>query len=121
MLIKTKISKILSKIKEDYKYFTFDLPLKLSKEKTGTRWIVKFECENGHTYSTEFKDGRKAECLYEGKEIWGRERKWGNDIYHLEYWWTKEEFERIVKKFILRAEESIEFDKKEIIRLKTLI
>lgn len=102
-------------------YFTGE-GLKSGKEQTGTEWDVKFECSNGHTYTQSFKDGRKTGTLFEGKEVWGQERSWGEDTFKLEYSWdTKEEFERRVQNSILRRKECIESDTKSIKYLESLV
>ena len=120
MLIKTTIEKIVSKEKREYKYFDAFLSGGFSKEKKGTEYIVNFLCTDGVTYTYNFKDGRKAETFYPGKEVWGMVRQ-KTDGIRLEYWWwTKEEFEKAVKTHILRAEESIKSSTESIAYLKTL-
>ena len=120
MFIKTVITKILSKTKRTYKYQNIDSNFKFGKEKTGTEWIVTFETNNGKTYYYNFRDGRKANTFYEGKEIWGMEGS-GNPIRFEYWWWSKEEFERRIKNSIKREEESIESAKKKIPFLQALL
>jgi len=118
MLIKTIIEKIISKTKREYKYYN---GLDFKKELTGTEYIVNFLCANGVTYTYNFKDGRKAETFYPGKEVWGMVRQ-NTDGIRLEYWWwTKAEFEKTVQTHILRAEESIKSSTESIAYLKTLV
>jgi hypothetical protein len=129
MIIKTTITKILSKEKVSFKsspaYFTGN-GLKFGKEQTKHRLKVIFQCSNGRTYFWEFSDGRKANTFYEGKEIWGNEGYGAKKenivpIRFEHWWWTKEEFEKTVNLSISRAEERIKSDTEEIARLKTLL
>jgi len=120
MLIRTKIAKIISKTKRDYKSFPVFLDGKIGKEQNNTEWLVDWKAENGNIYEVHIRDGRKTNSLYEGKEMWGEENtQW--KPYHLDYWWwTKEKFEQVRQLKIKRAKEFIEFNKKEIIRLQSL-
>jgi len=121
MLIKTKITKILSNIRKEYKYWNIDSNFKFGKEKTDVQWNVTFQTDNGKTYYYNFRDGRKVNTFYEGKELWGMEGN-GNPIKRFEYWWwSKKEFERRVNHSIEREKELIERANKEIPRLQALL
>ena len=118
MLVKTTIKEIISNKKNIYKYFE---GFSFKKEKTGTEYIITFLADDGNTYNYNFKDGRKANTFYVGKEVWGmvslREDGYPTRLNY--NWWTKEKFEQVVKTHIQRNEETIKHCTEENVRLKT--
>ncbi len=133
--ILTEIEEIVSKKQHTEKYQSIAFPsMKFSREKKRVLTLVLVRGKNQEHYLFRFEDGRKANSLYVGKEIWGaredaiygglmKEHIPGEEkTYRLDYWWeSKAKFLERVKKRIARNEETIEYVSEENKRLRKMI